>query len=105
MYSAGLVSIEESSVNISIEGFSVKNVSLQNGAALIGIIPYMNTPLYPTKVEIWDVILEDIVEIEDEELEEPEKGVEIFRLEGPFELTVRNLTARNIQFKSIQRAF
>ncbi len=85
-------------MNVSLEGFSIKNVSIKKGATLVTMYSSFETPEYPTKMDIWDVTLEDIVEIEDEELE---GGAMIFNLSGPVELTVRSLGARNIQFKSI----
>ena len=104
MYGAGFVHINEGCVNVSIAGFSAKNVSIKNGVAFIGMFSYY--PFYEecrARVDITNVLLEDIVEIF-EKGEGPEGGL-IFNFDGPVDLTVRNLIARNLQFKSILRAF
>ena len=92
LYWVGFVAFLESCANISLEGFSIKNVSMGDGVPLISMIAGNDIQNYPTKVDIFDVTLEDIVKIEDLESA-------IFDLGGPVELTVRNLTARNVHIK------
>lgn len=93
-------------MNVSLQGFSAKNVSMGNGASLIIMSDQEDIHEYPTRVDIQDVTLEDIVEIEDEETGGEDEltiggGGLVFAISGPGDLTMRNLTARNIQFKSI----
>ncbi len=94
----GFVMLIGSNVNVSLEGFSAKNVSIPYGTPLFGV---RNLPDYSQdyfrRVNIVDVTFEDIVEIG----ETRGGGGLIFDISGPEELKVRNLTARNIQFKSI----
>ncbi len=94
-------------VNVTIDTFSAKNVSIMNGVPLIGR-PGHEDPANPTMVEILNVVLEDIGETEDPQFTEVmgpsvlTGGVGlIFDCLGPSEVTVRNLTARNVKFASM----
>ena len=93
--------------NVSIDTFSARNVSIMHGVHLIGRVNHEDSG-DPSIMQIRDVVLEDIIETENERFTEffsPSRSTEgfglIFDLLGPTELTVRNLTARNMQFGSM----
>ena len=109
----GFASLSGSYVNVSLEGFSAKNISVLNRGSLIEMYKFDIGQKNLIRMNIWDFVLEDIVEIGDPlELHEVENDIItditeenglIFHLSGLIELSVRNLTGRNLKFESIQR--
>ena len=98
---AGFIQVISSSVNITFDGFTARNVTLVNGISLVWLVGLPEDVDSPTTFTIRDTVLEDIVEVEDEaEVQDTGIGL-VFDISGPTNFVVENLSARDIQFTCI----